>query len=236
MILAAHQPHYLPWLRYVDKVARADVFVLLDDVQYTKNGWQNRNRIKTAQGWTYLTVPVEDPFGKPILEVRVCNRENWRRKHWNALRTHYGRAPYFRHYAGVFEATYAREWEALCDLNLHLLGVVLGALGVRTPLLRSSQLGVRGRGTERLVALCTALGADTYLTGDYAATNHLDLSLFHEAGIEVRRQNWTCPRYRQRFPERGFVPDLSVVDLLFNEGPAALEVLLERSAEPCASG
>ncbi|MDR7415096.1 MAG: WbqC family protein [Armatimonadota bacterium] len=232
MIVAAHQPHYLPWLRYVDKVVRSEVFVLLDDAQYTKNGWQNRNRIKTAQGWTYLTVPVEDPFGKPIVEVRICNRESWRRKHWNALRTNYGRAPYFRRYAEVFEAVYAREWESLWELNLHLLAEILRALGAGTQLVRSSELGVPGRATERLVAICRALGADVYLTGDYAATNHLDVGLFEEAGIEVRLQNWSCPTYRQLFPQAGFLPDLSVVDLLFNEGDRALEILMGRPDRP----
>lgn len=232
MIVAIHQPHYLPWLRYVDKIARADLFVLLDDAQYTKNGWQNRNKIKTPQGWTYLTVPVEDPFGKPILEVRVCTREGWRRKHWNALRTCYGRAPYFRRYADAFEAVYAREWESLCDLNLHLLGVILKAVGVRTPLVRSSELGVPGQATQRLVALCRAVGATAYLTGDYAAHNHLDLDPFEQAGIKVVLQSWRCPTYRQQFPQVGFIPDLSVVDLLFNEGDHALEVLMGRLDRP----
>jgi hypothetical protein len=234
MIVAIHQPHYLPWLRYVDKIARSDLFVLLDDAQFTKNGWQNRNKIKTPQGWTYLTVPVEDPFGKSILEVRICNREGWRKKHWNALRTSYGRAPYFRRYAEAFEAVYAREWESLCDLNLHLLGVILEALGVRTRLVRSSELGIPGQATERLVAICRAVGATAYLTGDYAAQNHLDPDLFRRAGIEVVSQNWRCPVYRQQFPEVGFLPDLAIVDLLFNEGDRALEVLLHRPEAPSA--
>ncbi|MCS7173092.1 MAG: WbqC family protein [Armatimonadetes bacterium] len=232
MIVAIHQPHYLPWLRYVDKAARADVFVLLDDAQYTKNGWQNRNRIKTAQGWTYLTVPVEDPFGKTILEVRICNRENWRKKHWNALRTHYGRAPSFRRYADLFEAVYVREWERLCDLNLHLLTALFEAMGVRTRIVQSSRLGIPGRATERLVAICRALKADVYLTGDYAAGNHLEAELFEEAGIQVWRQNWSCPVYRQLFPQAGFLPDLSIVDLLFTEGERALDVLLGRPHRP----
>jgi len=232
MIVAVHQPHYLPWLRYVDKIARSDLFVLLDDAQFAKNGWQNRNKIKTPQGWTYLTVPVEDPFGKPIVEVRICNREGWRKKHWNALRTSYGRAPYFRRYADAFEAVYVREWGSLCDLNLHLLGVILEALGVRTRLVRSSELGIPGRGTDRLVRICQALGAHGYLTGDYAAQNHLDPELFRRAGIEVVGQNWRCPIYRQQFPRTGFIPDLSIVDLLFNEGSRALHVLLHRPDQP----
>jgi len=232
MIVAIHQPHYLPWLRYVDKAARADVFVLLDDAQFTKNGWQNRNRIKTPQGWTYLTVPAEDPFGRPILEVGICSREGWRKKHWNALRTSYGRVPYFRRYAEAFETIYTREWESLCDLNLHLLEVLFRLLGVRVPMVRSTRLGIPGRATERLVAICRALRADVYLTGDYGAQNHLEIKPFQEAGISVWRQNWSCPVYRQLFPQAGFLPDLSIVDLLFNEGDRALEVLMDRPDRP----
>ncbi len=228
MIVAIHQPHYLPWLRYVEKIARSDTFVLLDDAQYTKNGWQNRTRIKTAQGWTYLTVPVQDAFGKPIVRVGINNQQRWRAKHWMALVTNYSRAPHFRRYRGILEPLYERPWEALCEWNVATLGAILGALGIRTRLVRSSQLGVPGKGTERVVAICRALGATVYLTGDYAASNHLDADQFAPWGIEVRPQLWACPAYRQQYPGAGFIPDLSIVDLLFNEGEASLEVLTRR--------
>jgi len=97
---------------------------------------------------------------------------------------------------------------------------------------RSSELGIPGRATERLVGICRALRADVYLTGDYGAQNHLEAGLFQEAGIEVWLQNWTCPVYRQQFPQAGFLPDLSIVDLLFNEGSWALEILMERPGQP----
>ncbi len=231
MIVAVHQPHYLPWLRYVDKMARSDVFVLLDDAQYTKNGWQNRNRIKTATGWTYLTVPVTVAFGASINEVRIAATERWAQRHRNALVTNYARAPYFRRYWDFFDEVYGRPWERLAELNSYLLLGLCSVLGIRTHLVLSSELGVPGRASARLVEICRRLGATGYLTGDYAAANHLDVHLFEEAGIQVTCQNWQCPRYPQQFEQVGFVPDLSVVDMLFNVGPASLDLLLRRRLE-----
>jgi hypothetical protein len=231
MIVGIHQPHYLPWLRYVDKIARSDVFVLLDDVQYTKNGWQNRNKIKGAQGWMYLTVPVREAFGKSILDVRINNQERWRQKHWMALRTNYARAPHFARYAEVLEDLYGREWDRLCDLNVALLERLLSLLGIGTRLVRSSALDVPGRGSERVADICARLGATAYLTGDYAATNHLDAAALRARGIEVRPQGWRCVEYPQQYPQAGFVPHLSIVDLLFNQGNDSRAVL-ERCRPP----
>jgi WbqC-like protein family len=231
MIVAIHQPHYLPWLRYVDKIARSDVFVLLDDAAYTKNGWQNRNKIKGAHGWMYLTVPVLRAYGKPIREVHINNQERWRTKHWTALCTNYARAPFFDLYRAHFERIYAREWETLHELSVHMLQTILSLLGVRTRLLRSSALGVPGTATPRLVEICAQLGATTYLTGDYAAGNHLEMDLFRERGIDVRLQGWQCQEYRQQHIAVGFLPDLSIVDLLFNQGEGSL-ALLERCHRP----
>lgn len=225
MIVAIHQPHYLPWLRYVDKIARSDIFVLLDDAQYTKNCWQNRNKIKTARGWMYLTVPVLDPFGKQIRDVRINTQERWRAKHWNALRTNYARAPYFRRHASAFEALYRREWETLHELNVVLLTLLLDLLGIRTPLVRSSELGVPGRGSERVADICARLGATVYLSGDYAAGNHLDARALAARGIAIQLQGWECVEYPQQHMGAGFVPDLSIVDLLFNQGEDSLTAL-----------
>ena len=225
MIVAIHQPHYLPWLRYVDKIARSDVFVLLDDAAYTKNGWQNRNRIKCSQGWMYLTVPVLDAFGKRISEVGINNQERWRAKHWRALCTNYARAPFFNQYREQFEEIYLRQWGTVCELSVHILELLLSILGIRSRIVRSSVLGVPGGGTNRLVDICTALRATTYLSGDYAAGNHLDVCAFRDRGLEVRLQGWECREYRQQHTPVGFIPDLSIVDLLFNEGENCLAVL-----------
>jgi len=225
VIVAIHQPHYLPWLRYVDKIARSDVFVLLDDAAYTKDGWQNRNKIKCAQGWMYLTVPVLDAYGKSIREVRINNQGRWRAKHWAALCTNYARAPFFSHYRERFEEIYSQQWETLRELCINLLELVGSLLGIRTRIVCSSALGVPGRSTERLVDICARLGATAYLTGDYAAINHLDVHAFAERGIEIRRQNWQCMEYGQQHAQVGFIPDLSIADLLFNKGGGSLSVL-----------
>jgi len=225
MIVGIHQPHYLPWLRYLDKIARSDVFVLLDTVQYTKNGWQNRNKIKSAHGWMYLTVPVLDAFGRPITEVRINNQTRWRDKHRAALVTNYSRAPFFGRYRELLEPIYRQEWELLHDVSVHTLELLLSALGIRTPLARSSTLGVSGSGTELLANICAKLGATAYLSGDYAAGNHLDIRVFKERGIGVQVQGWQCQEYRQQHLQAGFVPDLSIADLLFNEGEGSLGVL-----------
>jgi len=226
MIVAIHQAHYLPWLRYIHKVASCDVFVVLDDVQFTKNGWQNRNRIKGSQGPVLLTVPVRDASFKPINVVRVDDQAPWREKHWKSLQSSYGRSPFFARYKERFEHAFAKRWDLLAPLNHHLLEAICEAFGVQTQIVLSSDLGVWGKGTERLVKICQRLGATEYVTGAFAASNHLDAQPFADAGISLRTQIWECPPYRQQFPSRGFIADLSCIDLLFNEGPDSLRILL----------
>lgn len=231
MIVAVHQPHYLPWLRYMHKLASCDVLVLLDDTQYEKNGWQNRNRIKGPNGPVLLTVPVEDASFKPINEVQINNRSPWAQKHWKSILHSYSPAPYFGAYADRLQEALARPWVRLVDLDLQLVLILREALGISTEVVTSSSLGVPGRGTARLVTICRALGADQYLTGAFAAGNHLEADFFKDAGIEVRIQTWECPVYGQRYPSQGFVPDLSVVDLLLNQGPSSLDVLMHAGRE-----
>lgn len=229
MIVAIHQPHYLPWLRYMHKVASCDAFVVLDDAQYTKNGWQNRNKIKGPNGPFLLTVPVRDASFRPIAEVGLNPQVAWRDKHWKSILLSYGKAPYFNRYRDGFEQIYATEWESLVALNLRILQELVGAFGISTRLVRSSERAVPGEATERLINLCRQLGTSHYLTGAFAARNHLDAEAFAAAGITLTMQTWECPVYQQQFPGLGFIPELSAIDLLFNEGPRSLEILMEES-------
>lgn len=222
---AIHQLHYLPWLRYMEKIARADVFVVLDDVQYTKNGFQNRNRVKNARGWMYLTVPVRNHARQRLPEVEIAEVKDWGKSHWRALQSNYGRAGYFKEHAPALEEIYQRPWSHLNDLNWALLSYLCRALGLGRPLVRSSELGAPGEATERLIGLCRAVGADSYYSGSHGAAAYLDAGAMREAGLEVVTQSWSCPSYRQCFPEAGFIPDLSVIDLLLNEGPGSLELI-----------
>lgn len=225
MRVGIHQPHYLPWLRYLQKIAASDVFILLDDVDYTKNGWQNRNKIKCATGWIYLTVPVKSSLGQPISDVQIAPGD-WAAKHLRAIEMNYSRAPYFDTYIRSFADIYKTPWNSLRDLNQTMLEFYLTVLGITTRIVRSSDLAVHEVSTDRLISLCRAVGGTSYFTGEYAVDAYLDTGAFERAGIGLEFQKWHCPEYQQLFPKAGFVPDLSIPDLLFNVGPGALDLLL----------
>lgn len=237
MILAAHQLHYLPWLRYFHKIAPSDTFVALDNIQFNKNGWQNRNKIKTPQGAATLTVPVHQRFQQPLAEVQIDATQSWRRKHWKAIELHYGRAPYFKDHADFFKGVFETEWERLNDLNYEIFFYLVKALNIRTRIVKSSDLSLKGEATERLVGICKELGARKYLTGAYAVQVYLNPQLFKEEGIELLFQEFDCPLYPQLYPQAGFIPELSVIDLLFNCGPASLDILMGKKGydSPLAS-
>ncbi len=224
MIAGIHQLHYLPWLRYFEKIARSDVFIVLDNIQYNKNGFQNRNRIKTASGIVLLTVPVVDKYAQCLDEVEIDTKPNWRKKHWESIRQSYGKAPFFGEYAEFLAATYAQQWDRLNALNRHLLEYFLRVLGIRTRVLYASDLKVPGVATERLINLMRAAGCSTYYSGAYALDAYLDLPLLEAAGITLKLQQWQTPVYPQRYGP--FVSDLSIIDLLMHCGPDSLSVLL----------
>ena len=221
MIVAVHQPQFLPWLGYFDKIRRADVFCFLDNVQYKKNDWQDRNRIKTAQGWQWLTVPVHYRFPQKINEVTINNAVTWKSKHLQTLVTNYSRAPYFKKYAHIFEKVYSQDWELISDLNIVLIEQLRAALGLdQRPAVKSSDFDLREDPTDRLIDICLAINADTYLSGQ-DGVNYMDLERFKENGIEVLIQDFKHPVYPQMFND--FESHMSVVDLLLNCGPESME-------------
>jgi hypothetical protein len=228
LIVAVHQPQYLPWLGYFDKMRRADVFCYLNDVQYKKNEWQNRNRIKTAQNWQWVTVPVRYHFPEKINEVRINQAVDWRKKHLQALITNYSRAPYFKEYIPIFEDTFSREWEFISDLNIHLIESLKGLLDIGEILsVLSSDFKLSEEPTERLIDICKALGADTYLAGKGGA-DYMDLERFEKNKLKVIIQEFEHPVYPQLFD--GFQSHLSIVDLLFNCGPESMKIIREANA------
>lgn len=221
-MVAIHQPQYLPWLGYFDKIDRADRFVFLDNVQYKKNEWQNRNRIRTSQGWQWVTVPVLYSFPQKIREVKINNGLNWRKKHLHALTYNYSRAAYFKDFIGFFEETYNREWSYLVDINIHIIRYLVEALGIETEVFLASELSPSEDPTGRLIDICKSLGADTYLSG-VDGVKYMDMERFEREGIRVVVQDFKHPTYNQNF--KGFIPNMSVVDLLFNHGDRSLEIL-----------
>lgn len=230
--LAVLQPGYLPWLGFFDQVRRADVFVYYDDVQYDKHSWRNRNRVKSTSGEPYwLTVPVRHSGldWPSIGEVEIDRRTPWARKHMGTLRQFYAKAPGAARYLPPLEELLSRPWERLVDLDLALSENLCEWLGLSTPRHRSSELGIGGERTERLVTLCRRFGADRYLTGD-AARGYLDTDHFARHGIAVEWQSYRHPVYPQL--HGAFVPYLSVVDLLFNCGEESGAILARSGPEP----
>jgi hypothetical protein len=221
MILAAHQPQFLPWLGYFDKMARADAFVLLDDVQFKKNEWQNRNKIWSREGGHWLTVPVVHGHLDEIRAVKLDNTSAWRKKHAATLQQTYSRAKHFKEGWELWRPMYETRAETLLEMNLYSIERVREALAIKTPMPLSSTLGVEGKATERLVNLCRKLGADTYLAGA-GGHDYMDLPLFEAAGVKVIFQDYKHPVYEQFGGP--FVSHLAAIDLLLHLGPEAARI------------
>jgi hypothetical protein len=218
MIVAGHQPNYLPWLGFFDKIRRSDVFIIEDNVQFERQGFTNRNRVLTADGVRWLSVPVEHA-NKPLMikDVRIANKgePRWGQKHWLTIKHGYCKAPYWSRYSGFFEDAYSREWDLLVDLNMHLIKGIMGFLGIDKPLVFSSTLPVQGKKSELIVAQCKEIGADTQLAGN-GCRDYIDGSLFEQQGIKLVFQDFKHPVYSQG--SRFFVPNLSVIDYIFWNG------------------
>ena len=226
------QPSYLPWLGFFEQMSRSDKFVLLDDVQYTRRDWRNRNKIRVGEGWAWLTVPVlqKSRFSQSLLETRIDNSVPWRRKHLQSLRQHYCKSPFFENYFSRCEQLYEKNWEYLIDLCLETIHLLKEEMEINTPLLRSSEMKTSGTKTERLLSICRELGATHYLSGE-SASDYISEKDFSSQSIVLEYQHYEHPVYPQRYP--GFVPHLSAIDLLFNCGKQSLGIL--KPAEPMGS-
>lgn len=221
MIVTIHQPSYLPWSPFLEKALRSDIFVLLDDVEFEKNSEQNRNRIKTAQGASWLTVPVNHHLHIRIPEVNIPEaQKTWNIKHRKAIEQNYARAPFYQTVAPALFSLFNREWPRLLDLNLAVETFFFELAGFRGRVVRSSELPVSGIKSDRILSICMALGAKTYLSGP-AGIDYLDLGSFAEHGIEILFQHYQHGQYPQLFPKAGFIPRLSALDLFMNVGIGA---------------
>jgi len=224
--VAIAQPTYLPWLGYFDLIDQVDAFVILDSVQFEKQSWQQRNRIKTPSGLQWLTVPVvfRGRLGQSIHEVEIRDGEFWR-NHLRAIELSYRRAPFFETYfQELREKLRCSAGSRLADLNVRLIEWLMSVLGIRTPPFFSSRLDQPGRRSELLANICSSLGASEYVSPIGSAGYLLqEIDAFERRSIEVFFQNYEHPHYRQMFSP--FIPYASVLDLLFNEGQRALEIV-----------
>lgn len=220
MKVSIHQPQYIPWLPYFLKIAASDLFIILDTVDFQKNGLQNRNQIKTAQGAHWLTVPVKHKFGQKISEVLINNDVDWRRKHFQTIRQCYTKAAVFKDYEEELISFYNQDWKKLSELNTEFIFLLLKWLEIETPVIKSSQMNASGNSSELILNLCLESRAQTYLSG-MGGKNYLDYHMFKEAGIAIEFQAATLPKeYPQLFPNLGSMTDLSTLDILLNCGVA----------------
>lgn len=228
MIIAGHQPEYLPYLGLICKAMQADVFVFVDHNQYGKKQFQNRNRIRTSNGssgWIWLTVPVitHGRFNQKIKDVLINNKLKWREKHFRSICYSYKGTPFFENYIPLFEKIYLQEWEKLEDLNEAILRVIFKILDRDVNIMKTSDYNIVGEKTDMLLDMCKKIGADGYLSGQ-GGKLYVDESKFKKAGLSHQYCEFKHPVYKQKF--KPFVPSMSSIDLLFNCGPESKEIIL----------
>lgn len=220
------QPTYLPWMGYFGMIDLADIFVFYDDVQFSVQSWQQRNKIKTSQGWIWLTVPIVRQFGSRINDTKINNSTNWNKKHWESIKQNYSKAPFFRKYTPIFEEVYGSEWEYLADLNITLIKKMAEILGLETKFITSSELNIEGVKTERLLNTLKKIEANEYISGP-GTKGYIEVNSFKENNIKLYWYEYQHPVYPQIRGE--FIPYLSVIDLLFNTGDEAMRYIREGS-------
>ncbi len=224
--VAIVQSNYIPWKGYFDLIHAVDEFILFDDVQYTRRDWRNRNLIKAKDGPVWLTIPVQTTgnYLAPIRSIQASDSA-WRANHWRTIGANYARTPYFKEYQAVFEELYLGSTEVrLSAINHRFLTAICNLLGIETRISWSMDYEVVEGKTERIVSLCRQAGATTYISGP-SARGYIDPDQFEAAGIELVFFDYSgYPEYPQLFPP--FRHDVSVLDLLFNEGPAATSRML----------
>jgi hypothetical protein len=220
MRVAVLQSNYIPWKGYFDIIHDVDVFYFYDDVQYTSGDWRNRNRIKTAAGERWLTVPVGKGHHRRICDVALPPTD-WADEHWRRLRGAYRAAPYFEAYREFFDDLYlGRRWQSLSELNqAFTVAIARSLLGVATEFRHSSSVALTATKGERLIELLTRVGATTYVSGP-AARAYIDDAAFTAAGLRVEWKDYRgYPEYPQLHPP--FSHQVTILDLLFHTGPAA---------------
>lgn len=218
--IAILQSNYIPWKGYFDLINMVDEFIFYDEVQYTKNDWRNRNKLKTSQGMQWITIPVrQDGLEQKIKDTKVSNK-NWNIKHWRTIQQNYSKSKYFSDYKDIFEELYlGSNEEYLSEINYKFISAINTILGIQTKIRWSSEFELLEGQTEKLLGICKQSGATTYLSGP-AAKGYFDEELAKQEGIEVEWMDYSgYPEYNQLHPP--FEHGVSVLDLIFNEGPNA---------------
>jgi hypothetical protein len=225
MLLAAHQPQYLPWLGYFDKMDQADLFVLLDDVQFKKNECQNRNRIPSGGEWQYLTVPVRHKFPQTIQEVVIADQK-WQKSHLRTLEQTYSKCDGLEAERPLLEVLYTRTWQQLTKLNTACIELIGSRFRIDTEVVFSSDHpDLADHPDLRLIELCQRYKADRYLAAS-GGREYINLQLWEQAGIQVIFQDFEHPVYSQG--KGNFISGMCALDLLLRHGPGSFAQIRER--------
>jgi hypothetical protein len=223
-MISIRQPGYFPYIGFFKKIQSCNIFVYLDDVQYERGDWDNRNKIKTSNGSMWLTVPVYNKSGQKLNEVQISYDTNWNIKHIKAIELNYQKTLYFSNYWDSLKNILEKKWSKLIELNLALIEYVNQALDINTQTIRSSDLKINSVGSQRLMDICKKLKGSTYLSGEMGK-DYLDEKIFHKENIKVIYEKFQHPTYSQI--HGSFIPNLSILDLLFNEGEKSKDILLK---------
>lgn len=221
-LVCIRQPGYLPNIGFFKKIQSSDIFVYLDDVNYVGHGWDNRNQIRTDREFMKLTVPIVRKSTELLKDVLISNTENWSEKHCRGIELNYNKAPYFEKYWNNIEEILKGKWDRLIDLNLTLIEFFNKELEISTKTVLSSELGIKSKASKKLSEICKKLNADSYLSG-VMGKEYLDEQIFEDNGIEVVFENFQHPVYRQF--HGNFIPNMSIIDLLFNEGENSKKII-----------
>lgn len=229
MKVGAIQPCYLPWRGYFDFIASVDLFVFLDDVQYTKRDWRNRNKIKVQQGTAWITVPVSyRNQAQLICQTPIDYSIPWQNRHVSMFRSAYGKAKFFDQALAVLDMINRCRYDDIGQLDIATTKCICNYLGIGTPLILSSQLNLQGTKTARLIDLVAKVGASAYLSGP-SARSYLDFSAFADHGIGLAFKSYDYPVYPQLWGD--FEGAVSVLDLIANCGPAARSLIRSRTPD-----
>jgi hypothetical protein len=230
LILSAHQPAYLPWLGLFHKIAVADVFVILDGVQFEKNSFANRNKVKGPNGPVWLTVPValKGHMNSTIRDIAIASNPKWQKKHWKTIQQAYAKAPYFERYSSFFEEIYSRDWKWLCELNWAILEYLLRELGIGTRVYHQTELSISGTGEDLILNLSRHFGAKVFVFGSLGE-QYVTPEKFSTNGVDTHFQTYHHPEYPQLYD--GFQSHLSVIDLLFNVGPHGRDLIMSGNVQ-----
>jgi hypothetical protein len=218
MLLSAHQPTYLPWLGLFHKIAVADLFVVYDDVEYSRYGWYNRNYILSKNGPILLVVPIKRQFSDQLLhnQVKIDYSENWSKKHIRSIELCYSKSPFFKDYINQFIDIFSKKYEYLFDLNISILKFFMKEFNIETKIKLASELNLKFKKSDRALDLAIKTSATHILFGELGE-NYAEINNFENQNIKVIFQKYNHPVYKQ-FNSKKFMPKLSSIDLLFNYG------------------